>query len=181
MKGDLSCVHSVLGREPQTWKCCLLHDGWDSWDLSRVRQMVIRRLTGLDSVGGLWLFEGDGGLGGRPYAAVWPHTAVFRLKEDMKLWKWEPLILAQVFSSPPHSVSQQVWSSKAQSVKGSRRVHPLWLSCAASRQAECFKLAYQWLRIISKEKSLLLSWCVQRQLVCWIKNIQLNNKNKQSD
>ena len=59
-------------------------------------------------------------------------------------------------------------------IKG--EVYPLWLSWRkSSRQSASSLLIRDW-GSSAKEKS-LLSWCVQkRQLVCWIKNIQLNNK-----
>ena len=47
--------------------------------------MVIRRSTGLDQCARSLAFEGDGGPGGRPCAAVQPHAAVYRLKEEIKL------------------------------------------------------------------------------------------------
>ena len=100
----------------------------------------------------------------------------------------ETLKMGTIYFSPSFLISSLLkYLSKYEAQKEHRAVsrikgeiHPLWLCWhESSRQSASNLLISDW-GSSAKEKN-LLSWCVQKlQLVCWIKNIQLNNKKNQT-
>jgi len=96
----------------------------------------------------------------------------------------ETLKMGTTYFSPSFLISSPLkYLSKYEAQKEHRAVsrikgeiHPLWLSWhESSRQSASNLLISDW-GSSAQEKN-LLSWCVQKlKLVCWIKNIQLNDK-----